>query len=142
MDKDKDSIKFTIKELLEVINEEKFYDLINVKDIDKYVKKFTAYKFFQLMIVAQIDQMESLNRISQKLKNKEEMQESFLLKEISTSQISRKQRILTPEMFERIFHYLVRVILARTKKKSIIRNIGKLYVIDSSTMSMCLSQYP
>jgi hypothetical protein len=116
MDKDKDSIKFTIKELLEVINEEKFYDLINVKDIDKYVKKFTAYKFFQLMIVAQIDQMESLNRISQKLKNKEEMQESFLLKEISTSQISRKQRILTPEMFERIFHYLVRVILARTKK--------------------------
>ncbi|NWN96846.1 MAG: DUF4372 domain-containing protein, partial [Bacillus sp. (in: Bacteria)] len=122
MDKDKDSIKFTIKELLEVINEEKFYDLINVKDIDKYVKKFTAYKFFQLMIVAQIDQMESLNRISQKLKNKEEMQESFLLKEISTSQLSRKQRILTPEMFERIFHYLVRVILARTKKQSIIRN--------------------
>lgn len=142
MDKDKDSIKFTIKELLEVINEEKFYDLINVKDIDKYVKKFTAYKFFQLMIVAQINQMESLTRISQKLKNTEEMQKNFLINEISTSQLSRKQRILTPEMFERIFHYLVRVILARTKKQSIIRNIGKLYVIDSSTMSMCLSQYP
>src|SRR5690606_25306155 len=134
MDKDKDSIKFTIKELLEVINEEKFYDLINVKDIDKYVKKFTAYKFFQLMIVAQIDQMESLNRISQKMKNKEEMQQSFLHKDISTSQISRKHGILTLEMFESIFHYLVRVILARTKKQSIIRNIGKLYVIDSSTM--------
>ena len=139
---DKDNIKFTIKELLDVINEEKFYDLIKISDIDKYVKKFTAYKFFQLMIVAQINQMESLTRISQKLKNTEEMQKNFLINEISTSQLSRKQRILTPEMFERIFHYLVRVILARTKKQSIIRNIGKLYVIDSSTMSMCLSQYP
>jgi len=87
MDKDKDSIKFTIKELLEVINEEKFYDLINVKDIDKYVKKFTAYKFFQLMIVAQINQMESLTRISQKLKNTEEMQKNFLINEIKIIQM-------------------------------------------------------
>ena len=139
---DKDNIKFTTKELLVVINEEKFYDFINIFDFDKYVKKFTAYKFFQLMVVAQITQMESLTRISQKLKNTEEMQKNFLINEISTSQLSRKQRILTPEIFEKIFHYLIRVILARTKKQPIIRNIGKLHVIDSSTMSMCLSQYP
>ena len=55
------------------------------------------------MIVAQINQMENLTRISQKLKNTEEMQKNFLINEISTSQLSRKQRILTPEMFERIF---------------------------------------
>ncbi len=74
---DKDNIKFTTKELLVVINEEKFYDLINIFDIDKYVKKFPANKFFQLMVVAQINQMESLTRISQKLKNTEEMQKTF-----------------------------------------------------------------
>jgi hypothetical protein len=35
---EKDNTKSTIKELLSVINEEKFYRLINVADIDKYVK--------------------------------------------------------------------------------------------------------
>ena len=67
------------------------------------------------MVVAEINPMESLTRISQKLKNTEEMQVSFLLNEIITSQLSRKQRILTPDMVEKIFHDLVREILARTK---------------------------
>ena len=65
------------------------------------------------------------------------MQKNFLINEISTSQLSRKQRIITPEMFERIFHYLVREIHARTKK-TIIHDIGKLHVIDSSTISICV----
>ncbi|WP_152643040.1 DUF4372 domain-containing protein [Bacillus alveayuensis] len=43
-----------MKELLSVINEEKFHKLMNMADVVKYVKKFTAYKFLQLMIVAQI----------------------------------------------------------------------------------------
>ena len=129
-------------ELLHVINEEKFRDLINVTDIDKYVKKFSAYKFLQLMIVAHICQMESLARISQKLKNTEEIQTSFRLDGISTSQLSRKQRFLTPNMFEKIFRYLAGEVLARTKNQPIFRDIGRLHVIDSSTMSMSLSQYP
>lgn len=86
--------------------------------------------------------MESLTRISHKLRNTEEIQTSFLLEGISTSQLSRKQRILTPRMFEKIFQHLVGEILARTKNQCLIRDIGRLNVIDSSTMSMSLSQYP
>jgi ABC-type methionine transport system ATPase subunit len=41
---DKDNTKSTIMELLSVINEEKFYQLILVTDIDKYVKKFTSHQ--------------------------------------------------------------------------------------------------
>ena len=124
------------------MDEEKFNKLINVVDVDKYVKKFTAYKFLQLMIVAQINELDSLKRVSQKLRNAEEIQTGFQLEGISASQLSRKQRILTPNLFERIFHHLVGEVLARTKKQPIIRDIGQLNVIDSSTMSMSLSQYP
>lgn len=138
----KDNIKSTIKELLSVINEEKFHRLINMVDIDKYVKKFTAYKFLQVMIVAQLNEIESLTRVSQKVKNTKKIQTSFLLDGISTSQLSRKQHLLTPKVFERIFHHLVGEILARTKNQVMIRDIGRLNVIDSSTMSMSLSQYP
>src|SRR5690606_32460624 len=139
---DKDNINSTINELLRVMDEEKFNKLINVVDVDKYVKKFTAYKFLQLMIVAQINELDSLKRVSQKLRNAEEIQTGFQLEGIIASQLSRKQRILTPNLFERIFHHLVGEVLARTKKQPIIRDIGQLNVIDSSTMSMSLSQYP
>lgn len=139
---DKNNTNSTIKELLRVINEEKFNKIINVANIDKYVKKFTAYKFLQLMIVAQINEIKSLSHISHKLKNNEEIQTSFLLDGISASQLSRKQRILTPRMFEKIFRHLAGEILARTKNQPIFRDIGRLSVIDSSTMSMSLSQYP
>lgn len=139
---DKDNTKKTINEFLSVLSEEEFHELINVANVDKYVKKFTAYKFLQLMIVAQLNQLESLNRISKKLKNTKEIQMNFLLEGISTSQLSRKQRILTPQMFERIFHYLVREILTRTKSQPVIHKIRRLKVVDSSTMTMSFSQYP
>src|SRR5690606_38310233 len=132
---DKDNTKKTINEFLSVLSEEEFHELINVANVDKYVKKFTAYKFLQLMIVAQLNQLESLNRISKKLKNTKEIQMNFLLEGISTSQLSRKQRILTPQMFERIFHYLVREILTRTKSQPVIHKIRRLKVVDSSTMT-------
>lgn len=45
-------------------------------------------------------------------------------------------------MFEKIFRYLAGEVLARTKNQPIFRDIGRLSVIDSSTMSMSLSQYP
>ena len=70
------------------------------------------------------------------------MQVNFILIESSTLQHLRKQRILTPDLFEKILHYLVREILARKKKQPIMTNIGKLRIIDSSTMIICLSPYP
>lgn len=39
---DKDNTKTTINELLKVIDEKKFAKLVNIIDIDKYVKKLTV----------------------------------------------------------------------------------------------------
>ncbi|MFD2618610.1 IS4 family transposase [Terrilactibacillus laevilacticus] len=139
---DKNNIKPTINELFDAINKKTFSKLINVIDLDKYVKKLTAYKFLQLLIIAQLNETKSLTRLSKKLRDTKELQTHIQFEAISTSQLSRKLGQLSPKLFEKIFHHLVFKIQAQMKNKPLVRDIGRLHVIDSSTMSMSLSQYP
>ncbi|OIJ10406.1 hypothetical protein BKP37_17860 [Anaerobacillus alkalilacustris] len=60
---DKNTIKSTINELLKAIDEQTLSKLINVIDLDKFVKKLTAYKFLQLLIIAQLNETKSLTRL-------------------------------------------------------------------------------
>lgn len=139
---DKNTIKSTINELLIVIDEQTFSKLINVIDIDKYIKKLTAYKFFQLLIISQLNDTQSLTKMSKKLKDNEDIQVQLAFDAISTSQLSRKLGDLSPKLYEKIFHHLVMNIQAKLKHTPIVRDITRLHVIDSSTMSMSFSQYP
>lgn len=139
---DKDTTQSTINELLKVLDEQKFEKLINVSNIDSYIKKLTAHKFLQLFIIAQLNEADSLRELSKRLRDDEKMQKSIELETISTSQLSRKQCDLSPQIFEKVFKHLVLEVQARMKTKPILRDIGRLLVIDSSTISMSLSQYP
>lgn len=138
---DKDNTKSTINELLKVISEEKFSKLVNVIDFDKYVKKLTSYKFLELLIIAQLNQAESLSQLTKNLKD-EEMFQKHIEFEISTSQLSRKLGQLPPKIFEKVFHHLVLQIQAKMGNSPVTAGFGRLHVIDSTTMSMSLTQYP
>jgi IS4 transposase len=116
--------------------------VINVVDVDHHIKKLTAYKFLQLFIIAQLNEADSLKDLSKQLKDKEEIQKFIKMDTISSSQLSRKQCGLSSQLFEKVFKQLVFEVQARLTYKPIMRDIGKLLVIDSSTMSMSLSQYP
>lgn len=139
---DKDNTKTTINELLKVIDEKKFSKLVNIIDIDKYVKKLTAYKFFQLLLLAQMNELDSLAHLSKYTKDEEDLHTHIEFDAISTSQLSRKQNAWSPRLFEKIFHHLVLEIQSQMKQVPIVRDIGRLHVIDSSTMSMSITQYP
>lgn len=139
---DKDTTKSTINALLTVIDEEKFSKLVNTIDLDRYVKKLTTYKFLELMVISQINEIESLTRLSKYTKDKEELQRQVKLDSISTAQLSRKLGSVSPKVFEKVFHHLVLMIQGQMKQSPIVRDIGRLHVIDSSTMSMSISQYP
>src|SRR5690625_4769253 len=139
---DKNTTQSTINKLLEVLDEEKFLKIINVSNIDHYIKKFTAYNFLQLFIIAQLNEAVSLRDLSKRTKDQEEIQTFIDIDSISASQLSRKQSALSPGLFEKVFRYLVLEVQARMKNKAMIRDVGKLLVIDSSTISMSLSQYP
>ncbi|WP_335872309.1 DUF4372 domain-containing protein [Bacillus sp. 2205SS5-2] len=88
---DKNTTKSTISELVNVLDEKKFLQIINVPDVDRYVKKLTTYKFFQLFLIAQLTDSRSLNRLEKKAKNKKELQLFMEFDTISASQLSRKQ---------------------------------------------------
>ena len=49
---DKNNTYSTIDKLFEILDEEKFLKVINVSNIDHDIKKFTAYNFLQLFIIA------------------------------------------------------------------------------------------
>ncbi|WP_164217324.1 IS4 family transposase [Virgibacillus sp. YIM 98842] len=139
---DKDITKSTINELLSVIDEQKFSKLVNTIDLDRYVKKLTSYIFFELLIISQINDMNSLTHPSKYTNDQEELQLQVKLDSISTSQLSRKLSQISPKVFEKVFHHLVLMIQGQMKQSPLVRNIGRLHVIDSSTMSMSISQYP
>lgn len=103
---DKDNTKTTINEFFKVLVEQTFTQLINVIDIDKYVKNLTVYKFLQLLIVAQINERDSLTELSKYSKDEEELQLHLHLDGI-TSQLSRKQGHLPPALFEKVFRHLI-----------------------------------
>jgi hypothetical protein len=89
-----------------------------------------------------LEETESLTFLSKQVKDKKAYQLELALDTISTSQLSRKLGSLSPKIFKKIFHHLVLKTQANLKQPAIIRDIGRLYVIDSTTMSMSLSQYP
>lgn len=139
---DKNNTNPTLNELLKVINEESFTRIVNTINLDKYVKKLTAYKFLQLLIIGQINQSKSLARLSKYVKDEEQLHKHIGFEAISTAQLSRKQNDLSPQIFEKIFRKLVMEIQIQMKQTSFVQDIGRLHVIDSTTMSMSLSQYP
>ena len=139
---DKDTTKSTINELLSVIDEEKFSKLVNTAELDRYVKKLTMYKFFELLVISQIQDMDSLTHLSKQTKDEKELQLQVKLDSISTSQLSRKLSSISPKVFEKVFHHLVFMIQAQMTPSPIVQDIGRLHVIDSSTMSMSIGQYP
>lgn len=139
----KDTTKSTLNELLKVLNEKTFLKIVNVSNLDYYVKKLSAYKFLQLFIIAQLNEKDSLKKLAKHLKETEELQTFVQMDTISSSQLSRKQSCLTPGIFEKVFRHLVVAAQVKMKRKQpFVRDIDQLLVIDSSTMSMSLSQYP
>ncbi|WP_440895805.1 IS4 family transposase [Amphibacillus sp. Q70] len=140
---DKNTIKSTISEVLKLIDEQTLLDLSHVENLDKYVKKLTAYRFFKLMIIAQLCDTDSLTSVSKQTKDKADLKKQIGFESISTSQLSRKLSELPSEMFENIFRFLTKKIQVKMSYHLLfLRDITRLNVIDSSTMSMSLSQYP
>jgi hypothetical protein len=139
---DKDIIKSTLSVLLNEIDYKMVENLIGTYGLNRYTKKLKFQTFLSLLIHAQLNQTESLTACSKELSDSEKLQKHLDLVSISTAQLSRKLNNLSPEIMERIFKSLVLKVQSVLRTPSIIREIGKLLVIDSTTMSMSLGQSP
>ncbi|MED1440087.1 DUF4372 domain-containing protein [Aeribacillus composti] len=138
---DKNTIKTVFKEYIHPMDEKVILKMIDQMELDKYVKKLDSLTFTKLFIYAQLKQLDSLKKISFKVKHKKKLQKELGLKSISKSQLSRKLSDLPPEIFEAILHHLVEQIHREFGTEKGDNLLGKIHLIDSTTISLCLSQY-
>lgn len=137
---DKDSTKPTFFQLFKAINDKIFLKLVRTSKTDKYTKKLTTEKLITLVALAQLDQAKGLRAISNSLHN-EDLKKSINLDSISHSQLSRKLRDTTPEIIQSLFREIVRRVGSEIGVNRVSEALNRLYLIDSSTISMCLSLY-
>lgn len=138
---DKNTIKTVFKEYIHPMDEKVILKIIDQMKLDKYVKKLDSLTFTKLFIYAQLKQLDSLKKVSFKVRHKKKLQKELGLKSISKSQLSRKLSDLPPEIFEAILHHLVEQIHREFGKAKGDDLLGKIHLIDSTTISFCLSQY-
>ena len=67
--------------------------------------------------------------------------EAIHLESISTSQISRRFREMSTEVASIIHKSVVQTLGLELGFNALPQSLGRLYLIDASTISLCLSQY-
>lgn len=138
---DNDTIKTVFKKFLYPLHFEFMQQMINNTSIDKYVKKLGTISFIKLFIYAQLKGHTSLRRISQQVKRKKTVQRLTGLQTISSSQLSRKLRDIPPSFLYNVLQNLIQELHLKLAPSRFDQITGKIHLIDSSTISMCLSGY-
>lgn len=106
---------------------------------DKYVKKLHSLAFLLIFIDAQLNQRKALRDIVTEIENNEAFQKELGITSISTSQLSRKNNKLSPELLQKMFVDLVTQVSRLSTP--VAGRIGTVKLLDSTTMSLCLSKY-
>ena len=138
---DNHTIKTVFKEYIHPLDSKVIQKMVDHAGLDKYVKKLDVLTFTNAFIYAQLKNLDSLKRISNTIKRKKTVQRLVGIGSISKSQLSRKNREIPPEIFEVILHHLIQKLNHIFGPRMVSKELGKLHLIDSSTISTCLSQY-
>ncbi|GAB3809418.1 IS4 family transposase [Virgibacillus kimchii] len=138
---DNNTIKTVFKEYIHPLDSKVIQKMIDHAEVDKYVKKLDVLTFTNAFIYAQLKNLDSLKRISDTIKRKKTVQRLVGIESISKSQLSRKNGDIPPEIFQAILHHLIQKLHQILGPTMTDKSLGKLHLIDSSTISMCLSQY-
>jgi len=139
---DKNTTESTFFQLLGPILSQDLWRKISetVESVDKYVKKLKTVQLVQLVMNAEMRQYKSLAEISNSL-NKDAFAEAIHLESISTSQISRRFRDMSPEVTDIIHKSVVQTLGLKLGYNALRQSLGRLYLIDASTITLCLTQY-
>jgi hypothetical protein len=136
----KDTIISTFHQLFGPISTEKFQQRVKKMEVDKYAKKLHAMQLVELMAHAQLEQHRGLRDISHSL-NDDKISEAIGLDSISASQISRKLRELPTEVLQMLFNDIKAKAVKEIGVNTVSQGLGRLRLIDSTTIGLCLSQF-
>ncbi len=139
---DKINTKNVFKEYLNALDEKILLKMADSLKLDKYAKKLDTLMFAKLFIYAELMEIPSLTEISFELNHQQLLQSELGLKSISTSQLSRKLRDIPPTIFDALLRHLIQKVRRTYGYHRANKVLEKLYIIDSSTITLGLSQHP
>lgn len=135
----KDTITSTFHQLFQLVLDAGFQEKLTGLGVDKYAKKLKTVQLIILMAYAQLEQQQGLRDISNSL-NDVELSNALDLDSISASQISRRLQNLSPIALRMLFRRAVWEISKDIGNDAITRELGRLNLIDSTIISLCLTQ--
>ncbi|EPZ53165.1 IS4 family transposase [Alicyclobacillus acidoterrestris] len=135
-------IKSTLAEYLSPLNPVEMLREIKTLGLDRYTKKLDSITFLQLLVFAQLQQIDSLTSLSALLNENQQLQAELGLESISTSQLSRKLRQMDTKFPSSVFQRCVAQIARTVGAKKATQALKRMNLIDASTITMCVSQYP
>ncbi len=138
---DKDTTISTFDQLFKLFSIEKFQQLLDELGVDKYTKKLYTTQLIMLMAYAQLEQHRGLRDISNSL-NDPNFSQAIDLEAISFAQISRRLNALPTEIPEGLFKLLTFEILKNNGVNALNKHFQHLHLIDSTTISLCFTDYP
>lgn len=138
---DKNTIKKVFKEYIQPLEGTILSKMVDIMKTDKYVKKLDTFSFTKLFIYAQLKQIPSLTKLSFKVSHKKKLQRMIGLDNISKSQLSRKLGDVPPDIFQAILHHLIQKIHQEFGMEKGSEMLENIHLVDSTTISFCLSQY-
>lgn len=139
---DKCNTNTVFKKYLHPMDEGVLIKMAEQLNLDKYVKKLTITPFLKLFTYAQLKQISSLTDISFKLNKDPNLQKEIGLTSISKSQLSRKLSDISPEIFEAVLRHLIQKVRQKYGVGRGNQKLRKLYLIDSSTITLSLKEHP
>lgn len=134
---DKDTLFSSFGKWISPINTDFFDEQVKIKKLDYYTKKLTTEAYLKLMLLAQLNQWDSLHEMSDALVD-EGLQETVGFQSISVSQLSRRNREIPSDVMAMIFFQLVSKIKAFHQKT---QPSMPLNIIDSTTIPLNLGKY-
>ena len=140
---DKNTTQSTFLQLFQPILSKKIWAKIQSANpgLDRYAKKLHSRQLTQLLILAQLKQHRGLDEISKSLAD-ERLSHALQLESISASQLSRRIQTLPTNIADLLLAELVRLIGSKTSMDAVRQEIGRLHLVDSSTVSLSLTLYP
>lgn len=138
----KDTTKSTLAHYLNPLDSKRMSQEIKSLGLDRYTKKLDSIRFLNLLVFAQVHQVGSLTDLSALLGENPELQSEIGFQSISKSQLSRKLAQTDTRFFESVWKRCASRVIRAVGTKKAMHQLGCIHLIDSSTITMCLSQYP
>ncbi|MBM7654358.1 IS4 family transposase [Neobacillus cucumis] len=139
---DKNNTKTVFNKYLHPMDEGVLNKMAEQMELDKYVKKLKIIPFVKLFTYAQLKQISSLTDISLELNTTPKLQKEIGLKSISKSQLSRKLSDISPNIFQAVLKHLIQKVRQKFGVVKGNHKLRKLYLIDSSTVTLSLKEHP